>query len=68
MIGKAITAAALVMLALPREPDLGFGPPPPLAIAGVAEMRDAILIKLEGARADIEKHRAAQPRQAWLWR
>lgn len=68
MIGKAITTAALVMLALPREPDLGLGPPPPLAIAGVTEMRDAAMAALERARADIEKHRAAQPRQAWLWR
>jgi hypothetical protein len=62
MIGKAIAAAALVMFALPREPDLGLGPPPPLAIAGVAQLREAMLSKLEGARADIEKHRAAQRR------
>jgi hypothetical protein len=68
MIGKAITAAALVMLALPREPDLGLGPPPPLAIAGVAQLRETLMHKLEAARLDIEKHRAAQPRQAWLWR
>ena len=68
MIGKALTAAALVMLALPREPDLGLGPPPPIAIAGVEQARDWVWSALDRARTDIEKHRAAQPRQAWPWR
>ena len=57
MFGKALTTAALMILAVPHEPDLGLGRPAPPPITGAADARDMLWNTMDRVQADLEKHR-----------